>query len=271
MRPPRGRLRACPGGRRRRDRGGRAGRRHGSVSTSSGGSRRLGRLGPDRQRVRSSSMPCSKVTEGCTFDRDLLAAAGAVDEVVVLPTGAAYENPGKLIGRANDWFDELGVRVVEAPRADPARRARHRHRRGRRGRPGSSISPGPTPCTCGRCSRTRRCSRRCWAPGAAAPCWPARRPGPTCCATRWSTPGAGPSPSGLGVVPNLAIIPHSNTWSHEKIHRTVELVPKGITLAAVPEATALIRAPAVTGRSAASARSTCTSPAGRPRWPTSPT
>ena len=46
---------------------------------------------------------------------------------------------------------------------------------------------------------------------------------------------------GLGVLPTLAIIPHANTWSHEKIHRTVELVPKGITLAAVPEATALIR------------------------------
>ena len=47
---------------------------------------------------------------------------------------------------------------------------------------------------------------------------------------------------GLGLVAGMAVIPRANTWSPEKIHRTVELVSHGVTLAAVPEATALLRA-----------------------------
>ena len=35
--------------------------------------------------------------------------------MVVLPTGSAYENPGKLVARAQDWFEGLGTRVVEVP------------------------------------------------------------------------------------------------------------------------------------------------------------
>jgi cyanophycinase len=53
-------------------------------------------------------------TEGCTFDRLLVDAAGAV-EVAVLPTGAAYENPGRLIEQARTWFAGLGIEVVEVP------------------------------------------------------------------------------------------------------------------------------------------------------------
>jgi len=48
---------------------------------------------------------------------------------------------------------------------------------------------------------------------------------------------------GLGLVSGVAVIPRANTWSPEKVHRTVELVSKGVALAAVPEATALLRSP----------------------------
>jgi hypothetical protein len=34
-----------------------------------------------------------------------------------------------------------------------------------------------------------------------------------------------------------------NQWSHDKVHRTVELAPRGIAVVGVPEATALIRDP----------------------------
>jgi cyanophycinase len=46
---------------------------------------------------------------------------------------------------------------------------------------------------------------------------------------------------GLGLVPGLAAIPRVNTWSHDKVHRTVELAPRGIAVVGIPEATALIR------------------------------
>jgi cyanophycinase len=55
---------------------------------------------------------------------------------------------------------------------------------------------------------------------------------------------------GLGLVSDLAVIPRSNTWSKEKIRRTVDLAPHGVSLAEIPEATALLRAPDGAWRSA---------------------
>ena len=48
---------------------------------------------------------------------------------------------------------------------------------------------------------------------------------------------------GLGVVSGLAVIPRLEQWSHDKVHRTVELAPAGVALAGVPSHTALMRDP----------------------------
>ncbi len=48
---------------------------------------------------------------------------------------------------------------------------------------------------------------------------------------------------GLGVVSGLAVIPRLEEWSHDKVHRTVELAPAGVALAGVPSRTALLRDP----------------------------
>src|SRR5438552_4105615 len=45
--------------------------------------------------------------EGCTFDRGLLEASGA-EEVLVLPTAAAYEHPERAVATARKWFEQLG-------------------------------------------------------------------------------------------------------------------------------------------------------------------
>ena len=47
---------------------------------------------------------------GCDFDAELLAASGT-DEVVVLPTAAAYEHPDHAVERATRWFETLDARV----------------------------------------------------------------------------------------------------------------------------------------------------------------
>ena len=47
---------------------------------------------------------------GCSFDAELLAASGS-DEVVVLPTAAAYEHPERTVAQAGEWFGPLGGRV----------------------------------------------------------------------------------------------------------------------------------------------------------------
>ena len=48
---------------------------------------------------------------------------------------------------------------------------------------------------------------------------------------------------GLGVVSGMAVIPRLEEWSHDKVHRTVELAPPGLALAGIPSRTALIRDP----------------------------
>ena len=51
---------------------------------------------------------------GCDFDAELLATVGA-DEVALLATGSAYENPGKVVATAREWFAGLGVGLREVP------------------------------------------------------------------------------------------------------------------------------------------------------------
>ncbi len=46
---------------------------------------------------------------------------------------------------------------------------------------------------------------------------------------------------GLGVVSQLAAIPRVDEWSHEKVRRTVELAPAGVSLVGIPRRTALLR------------------------------
>ena len=53
-------------------------------------------------------------TPGCDFDADLIAAVGA-EEVALLATGSAYENPGKVVEAARRWFEGLGVGLREVP------------------------------------------------------------------------------------------------------------------------------------------------------------
>ena len=161
-------------------------------------------------------------SEGCTFDAEFLAASGA-DEVLVLPTAAAYEHPERLVVRAGEWFEPLG-----------------RPGRGPDGAgPGRCRGRGPPPLPAARfiylaggspmhlrsvlknsavfeallrgVARRRRGGRRRRGP------WPSPTP--------WSTPGAAGSPSGSGLLATLAVVPHFGDVHEdahgEKLHRSV--------------------------------------------------
>jgi cyanophycinase len=56
-------------------------------------------------------------------------------------------------------------------------------------------------------------------------------------------PRGGALTLGLGLLPQLAVLPHANDWSEEKMHRTVRLASGGLRIAAIDERTALMRAP----------------------------
>lgn len=180
-------------------------------------------------------------SEGCTFDRGLLEASGG-NEVVVLPTGSAYENPDKLVVQATEWFEALGATVREAKvytrpdavlatDAELIRAARFIYLAGTSAMHLRSVlKDSPT------------YDAICEAFRGGAVLAGTNAGADVLCDPMVDSRG-GAFTVGLGVVSNLAVIPRSNTWSHDKIHRTVELAAKGISLAAVPEATALIRSP----------------------------
>ncbi len=54
-------------------------------------------------------------------------------------------------------------------------------------------------------------------------------------------PRGGALTLGLGLVRHLAVLPHYDTWSEEKSHRTVQLATGHLRIAAIEERTALIR------------------------------
>lgn len=180
-------------------------------------------------------------TEACTFDRALLEASGGT-EVVVVPTGSAYENPDKLIAVATDWFEQLGATVREAKvftrpdglmaeHIDLVRSARFIYLAGTSAMHLRSVLKD---------SPLFDAMLAAWKGGAVLA---GTNAGADVLCDPMVDSRGGAFTVGLGVVSNLAVIPRSNTWSRDKIHRTVELAPKGLSLAAVPEQTALLRAP----------------------------
>ena len=56
-------------------------------------------------------------------------------------------------------------------------------------------------------------------------------------------PRGGALTLGLGLISRVAVMPHYDTWSEEKAHRTVQLATGHLRIAAVDERTALIRHP----------------------------
>ena len=177
--------------------------------------------------------------EGCTFDRDLLADSGA-DEVLVLPTAAAYEHPERAVETAEKWFAGLGARarglmVLARPDAElevnaaAIRDARFIYLSG--GSPlhlRSVLKDSPAwdaLCEAWRGGAVLAGSSA----GAMALCDP------------MVDPRGGAFTLGLGLLAQVAVIPHHDTWSTEKAKRTISLAAKGLAVVAIDERTALIR------------------------------
>lgn len=178
-------------------------------------------------------------SDGCSFDAGLLATSGA-DEVVVLPTGAAFERPERFVERAERWFAGLGARAVGLPvlrRSDaeaPANAARVAAARFLYVVGGSplhlrSVLKG---------TAVWAALREAWAAGAtiagsgesaSALCDP------------MVDPRGGAFTVGLGLVAGLGVLPHADDDVAEHHRRTLDLARGGVVLAAVPDATAIVR------------------------------
>jgi cyanophycinase len=197
-------------------------------------------------------------TEGCTFDSEFLAASGS-DQVLVLPTAAAYEHPERLVVRAGEWFEPLGGQVEglmvlsRADADDPGaagvmRKARLIYLAG--GSPMHLRSVLKS-------SAVWQALLGAWQDGAVVV-------GSSAAAMTLTDPmvdaRGGGLTIGLGLLGGVAVVPHfgdTHEDGHgEKLHRSVQLAPLGTPVAGIPERTALIRDPGGTWRSAGVGRVT---------------
>lgn len=187
-------------------------------------------------------------TDGCSFDAELLAASGG-DRVVVLPTGSAYENPARVVERATAWFGALGADVVEAPvltRRDGFVEETVALVAGAR----FVYLPGSSAMHLRSVLKDSPLFEALTAVLAAGGVLAGSAAGADVMCDPMVDSRGGAFTVGLGVVAGLSVIPRANTWSREKIHRTVQLAPRDLVVAEVPEATALIRDPAGAWRAA---------------------
>jgi len=177
--------------------------------------------------------------DGCTFDEGLLAASGG-DEVLVLPTAAAYERPQHVTERATTWFEALGARVRVLPvltRRDAldgdnvAAMADARFVYLAGGSPMHLLSVlKDTPLL--------DALQAAWGSGAVLA---GSGAGADVLCDPMVDPRGGAFTVGLGVVEGIAVIPRYDLWSREKVHRTVAIAPMRTTLVGVPTRTAVIR------------------------------
>ena len=178
-------------------------------------------------------------TDGCDFDADLLAASGG-GEVVLLPTAAAFENPEKCVDHATEWFGRLGGRVNALPvlqrsdaldpaNADAVRAASFVYLSG--GSPlhlRSVLKETPL----------WDALLEAWRGGAIVA---GSSAGAMVLGDPMVDPRGGAFTVGLGMVANLAVLPHAEPDVEAHHKRTFELADAGLVLVALPERTALIR------------------------------
>jgi cyanophycinase len=177
--------------------------------------------------------------EGCTFDADLLTASGG-KEVVVLATAAAYERPERLIGRATEWFSSLGARVEAPPVFTRPDALDDRHVALVRSAAFVYLGGG-SPMhlrSVLKDSPLLEALVAAWQGGATLA---GSGAGADVLCDPMVDPRGGAYTVGLGLVGNLAVIPRYDSWSRDKVHRTVDIAPDGVVVAGVPARTAIIR------------------------------
>jgi cyanophycinase len=180
-------------------------------------------------------------TDGCSFDADLWEASGR-SEVLVLPTAAAYEHPERAVETARAWFTALGaavrgLMVLRRQDAEDDGLAEQVNAAG------FIYLGGGSPLhlrSVLKDSPVWSALVEAWGNGAVVA---GSSAGAMVLCDPMVDPRGGALTLGLGLVSRLAVLPHYDTWSEEKAHRTVQLATGHLRIAAVDERTALIRSP----------------------------
>lgn len=177
-------------------------------------------------------------SEGCTFDADLVAASGS-DVVTLLPTAAAYQQPTKVVARAEAWFAALGARVEVLPvlrRADALN-----SETAQRAADASLLY------LCGGSPMHLRSVLKdspvwdaivaAWRGGAVLA---AATEATTVLSTHMVDLRGGAFTVGLGLLDAVTVIPRYDRWSEDTWHRTAGLAPRGMVVLGIDERTAVV-------------------------------
>jgi cyanophycinase len=177
--------------------------------------------------------------DGCEFDRDLLDASGG-NEVAVIAAAAAYEHPERHVEAAGRWFESLEARVrdlgvLARPHAlDEAVAAAVRAARFVYLADGSPMHLRSvlkdTPVWDALVGA--------WNDGAVVA---GAGAGAMVLCDPMVDPRGGALTLGLGLVEQLAVIPHHDTWSEDRARRTLQIAPRSMPLVGVDERAAAIR------------------------------
>ena len=163
------------------------------------------------------------------------------DEVLVLPTAAAYENPERAVATAADWFSSLGSKarglmvLAHAQANEEANAARSPRERA------SSTSRAARPLhllSVLKGSLVFEALASAWRRGTVVA---GSSAGAMVLVDPMVDPRGGAFTVGLGLVEQLAVVPHHDSGTSHHFWRTLELAPAGLPVAGIPERTALIR------------------------------
>jgi cyanophycinase len=184
----------------------------------------------------------SEWAPGCEpFDQALLELSGTT-EVLVLPTAAAYWHPERAVATAASYFSAFGASVkacMVLRRADAEDNENAGVVRGARFIyvAGGSVLHLRSVL---KASAVWEALVEAWTGGAVLA---GSSAGAMVLGDTMVDPRGGALTLGLGLLPQLAVLPHANSWSEEKTHRTVRLAGGRLRIAAIDERTALLRAP----------------------------
>jgi cyanophycinase len=178
---------------------------------------------------------------GCDFDRELLSLSGG-KEVLVLPTAAAYEHPGRAVATAEKWFAGLGGSVrglmvlnhadaCEPANAMAVRDAAFIYLSG--GSPLHLLSALKG-------SAVLEAIEAAWHGGGVVA---GSSAGAMVLCDPMIDPRGGAYTVGLGLLEQMAVVPHHDPDATTHLWRTLDLAPEGLAVIGIPEKTALVRAP----------------------------
>ncbi len=175
---------------------------------------------------------------GCDFDGDLIKEAGS--SITLLSTAAAYENPDLVAKNATEWFSKFGARVnplsifsrhdaEDEELCRPLVESQFIYLSGGSALHLKSVLKG---------SRAFGYIEEAWRRGAMVV---GSSAGAMVLSDPMVDPRGGAFTLGLGLVEGMSVVPHYESYSEGKAHRTVEFAPKDVALVGLDEATAIYR------------------------------